>query len=316
MPCAVIAANNIERVNYMKYCTKCGSEMEDNAVVCPQCGNVAKVAQATAIAKPVKSSGIGIAALGLSIIGFMTGFIGIGILFDVIAVILAIIALMKSKRIPTKTGLPIAGLIIAGISLILMTFTFGSGYINNIFEVKNVEKMIDNIGQVTIESKEAITAAEEGYENLSEEDKAKISNYETLVTAKETYIDIQKEGMLAEAQHIDIATIAKDAENNINIAKENYDNKIITTNVVVNDIEEDSVKCAGSWEYMLYALQGIATSDTTIYFADNDDLLKVNKGEQIKVVGQVEVFNNNSYYLHNAYLLSDEEYAQVDNKSN
>ena len=300
----------------MKYCTKCGSEMEDNAVVCPQCGNVAKVAQATAIAKPVKSSGIGIAALGLSIIGFMTGFIGIGILFDVIAVILAIIALMKSKRIPTKTGLPIAGLIIAGISLILMTFTFGSGYINNIFEVKNVEKMIDNIGQVTIESKEAITAAEEGYENLSEEDKAKISNYETLVTAKETYIDIQKEGMLAEAQHIDIATIAKDAENNINIAKENYDNKIITTNVVVNDIEEDSVKCAGSWEYMLYALQGIATSDTTIYFADNDDLLKVNKGEQIKVVGQVEVFNNNSYYLHNAYLLSDEEYAQVDNKSN
>ena len=300
----------------MKYCTKCGCEMEDDAVVCPKCGNVAKVAQATAIAKPVKSSGIGIAALGLSIIGFMTGFIGIGILFDVIAVILAIIALMKSKRIPTKTGLPIAGLIIAGISLILMTFTFGSGYINNIFEVKNVEKMIDNIGQVTIESKEAITAAEEGYENLSEEDKAKISNYETLVTAKETYIDIQKEGMLAEAQHIDIATIAKDAENNINIAKENYDNKIITTNVVVNDIEEDSVKCAGSWEYMLYALQGIATSDTTIYFADNDDLLKVNKGEQIKVVGQVEVFNNNSYYLHNAYLLSDEEYAQVDNKSN
>ena len=300
----------------MKYCTKCGCEMEDDAVVCPKCGNVAKVAQATAIAKPVKSSGIGIAALVFSIVGFMTGFIGVGILFDVIAIILAIIALVKSKRTSTKTGLSIAGLIIAGISLILMTFIFGSGYINNIFEVRNVEKMIDNIGQVTIESEKAITAAEESYENLPEEDKAKISNYETLVTAKETYTNIRREEMLAEAQHIDIVTIAKDAENNINIAKENYDNKIITTNVVVNEIDEDSVKCAGSWDYILYALRGVAISDTTIYFADNDDLLKVNKGEQIKVIGQVEVYSDTSFYLHNAYLLSDEEYAQVDNKSN
>ena len=300
----------------MKYCTKCGCEMEDDAVVCPKCGNVAKVAQATTIAKPVKSSGIGIAALVFSIVGFMTGFIGVGILFDVIAIILAIIALVKSKRTSTKTGLSIAGLIIAGISLILMTFIFGSCYINNIFEVRNVEKMIDNIGQVTIESEKAITAAEESYENLSEEDKAKISNYETLVTAKETYTNIRREEMLAEAQHIDIVTIAKDAENNINIAKENYDNKIITTNVVVNEIDEDSVKCAGSWDYMLYSFQGIAISDTTIYFADNDVLLEVNKGEQIKVVGQVEVVDSDFYNLRNAYLLSDEEYAQVDNKSN
>ncbi len=300
----------------MKYCTKCGCEIEDNAVACPKCGYQSNPVQATAIANPVRSSGIGIAVLIFSIIGFLTGFMGIGILFDIVAVILAIIALIKSKRTPTKTGLSIAGLIIAGTSLILMTFTFGSSYINNVLEVKNVEKMIDNIGQVTIESEEAITAAEESYEALSEEDKAKISNYETLVTAKETYTHVRREEMLAEAQHIGIVGIAMDAEENINIAKENYDNKIITTNVVVNEINEDSVRCAGSWGYMLYALRGVAISDTIIYFADNDDLLKVNKGEQIKVVGQVEVSSDILFYLHNAYLLSDEEYAQVDNKSN
>ena len=122
----------------MKYCTKCGCEMEDDAVVCPKCGNVAKVAQATAIAKPVKSSGIGIAALVFSIIGFMTGFIIIGIFFDIIAVILAIIALLVSTKKHTSKGLPIASIIIA-VSSILFLCVLESGIFANLFFAKKAE---------------------------------------------------------------------------------------------------------------------------------------------------------------------------------
>lgn len=68
------------------------------------------------------SSGLGIASLILGIIGFLTAFIVIGILFDIIAIILGIIAIANKNQ---KSGLGIAGLIIASVSIIIMIF-FGA----------------------------------------------------------------------------------------------------------------------------------------------------------------------------------------------
>lgn len=54
-------------------------------------------------------------------------------------------------------------------------------------EVHSVENLIDNIGTVTMESGDAIKAAETAYENLSSKKKENVSNYDVLVTAKKEY---------------------------------------------------------------------------------------------------------------------------------
>lgn len=53
-------------------------------------------------------------------------------------------------------------------------------------EARNVEKMIEAIGAVSLESESAIVSAENAYEALTEEDKAEIENYEILTTARTT----------------------------------------------------------------------------------------------------------------------------------
>ena len=51
--------------------------------------------------------------------------------------------------------------------------------------VVNVEKLIESIGEVTVNSEEVIRVAEEAYAALSDEDKAAVENYETLVVARD-----------------------------------------------------------------------------------------------------------------------------------
>lgn len=65
------------------------------------------------------SNGLGIASLVLGILGFLTAFIIIGILLDIIAIVLGIIAIVSKKQ---KSELGIAGLIIGTISIILVIF--------------------------------------------------------------------------------------------------------------------------------------------------------------------------------------------------
>lgn len=53
-------------------------------------------------------------------------------------------------------------------------------------EARNVEKLIDAIGEVTLGSESAIISAENAYRALTEEDTAEIENYEILTTARTT----------------------------------------------------------------------------------------------------------------------------------
>lgn len=64
-------------------------------------------------------SGLGIASFVIGTIGFLTGFIAIGMYFDIIAVILGVIALISKKN---KKGFAIAGLLIAASGFIIMMF--------------------------------------------------------------------------------------------------------------------------------------------------------------------------------------------------
>ena len=51
-------------------------------------------------------------------------------------------------------------------------------------DVKNVEALIDAIGEVTVNSEDAITAAEEAYASLADEEKVNVENYEVLNSAR------------------------------------------------------------------------------------------------------------------------------------
>lgn len=51
-------------------------------------------------------------------------------------------------------------------------------------DVKNVETLIDAIGEVTVDSEKAITAAEEAYASLDDDEKADVGNYEHLASAR------------------------------------------------------------------------------------------------------------------------------------
>lgn len=98
------------------FCPKCGTELKEETVVCPQCGAVVSPA-APAAAK--ESSGLAVAALVLSILGFLTGFLLIGMALDVVAIVLGVLVFRKARKAPTKTGMALAGIIVAGFSLAL-----------------------------------------------------------------------------------------------------------------------------------------------------------------------------------------------------
>lgn len=51
-------------------------------------------------------------------------------------------------------------------------------------DVKNVETLIDAIGEVTVNSEQAITDAEEAYASLDDDEKADVENYELLTSAR------------------------------------------------------------------------------------------------------------------------------------
>ena len=54
-------------------------------------------------------------------------------------------------------------------------------------QISDVISLINNIGEVTLESEDKIIIAEEAYSSLNEEQKQKVSNYQTLVNARTTY---------------------------------------------------------------------------------------------------------------------------------
>jgi hypothetical protein len=56
-------------------------------------------------------------------------------------------------------------------------------------EVKNVERQIEGLGTITIDSESVIIEAEQAYNALSEDEKERVENYDKLVTAREEFTD-------------------------------------------------------------------------------------------------------------------------------
>ena len=85
-----------------------------------------------------------------------------------------------------------------------------------------VEKLIDAIGTVTLDSKEAIKAARGAYDALTEEQKAQVGNYQTLLDAEAKLADLQAADAVEKL--IDaIGTVTLDSEEAIKAARDAYD---------------------------------------------------------------------------------------------
>ena len=88
--------------------------------------------------------------------------------------------------------------------------------------VDAVEKLIDAIGTVTLDSEEAIKAARDAYDALTEEQKAQVGNYQTLLDAEAKLADLKAADAVEKL--IDaIGTVTLDSEETIKAARDAYD---------------------------------------------------------------------------------------------
>ncbi len=88
--------------------------------------------------------------------------------------------------------------------------------------VDAVEKLIDAIGTVTLDSEEAIKAARDAYDALTEEQQAQVGNYQTLLDAEAKLTDLQAADAVEKL--IDaIGTVTLDSEEAIKAARGAYD---------------------------------------------------------------------------------------------
>ncbi len=90
------------------------------------------------------------------------------------------------------------------------------------YAADGVEKLIDAIGTVTLDSEEAIKAARDAYDALTEEQKAQVGNYQTLLDAEAKLADLQAADAVEKL--IDaIGTVTLDSEEAIKAARDAYD---------------------------------------------------------------------------------------------
>lgn len=110
----------------MKFCSNCGKQLEDSATVCDACGTPTEqlpVLAPSSAPSPVKENpALGIVALILSIIGFLTGILTIGTYLDLLAILCSLFLLWKSQEKSLKTNLSVAALVTASLSALTCIF--------------------------------------------------------------------------------------------------------------------------------------------------------------------------------------------------
>ena len=155
-----------------------------------------------------------------------------------------------------------------------------------------VEKLIDAIGTVTLDSEETIKAARDAYDALTEEQKAQVGNYQTLLDAEAKLADLQ--AVDAVEKLIDaIGTVTLDSEEAIKAARDAYD--------ALTDAQKEQV---GNYQTLLDAeakLADLKAADAVEKLIDAIGTVTLDSEEAIKAA-------------RDAYdALTEEQQAQVGN---
>ena len=108
-----------------KFCTNCGTRLEENVKFCTSCGKpVEEGGQAQSYnSQVVVNNGTSQPTNGIAIAGFVVSLVSLGCcgLCSIVGLILSIIGLVKAKDYNGNSkGLAIAGIIISAISILLL----------------------------------------------------------------------------------------------------------------------------------------------------------------------------------------------------
>ncbi len=102
------------------FCKHCGKEINDSAVICPNCGVATD--NYTAVAKPAESSqkfnGFALAGMICAIVGLVGGNY-IFCMPSIVGLILSIVGMVKVKEYNSGYGFALTGIIISGIGLLI-----------------------------------------------------------------------------------------------------------------------------------------------------------------------------------------------------
>ena len=109
------------------FCTHCGAEIDNRAVICPHCGcateNYYRQAQPHAEQRENKPVNIlAIVGMVLGILSFWLGFLYC--ILPIVALILSICSFKKVKQLNSVRGFAIAGLVTSIISLCIWLFAW------------------------------------------------------------------------------------------------------------------------------------------------------------------------------------------------
>ena len=109
--------------------------------------------------------------------------------------------------------------------------------------VNNTIKLIDEIGEVTLDSEDAIRAARDAYDKLTESEKQRVSNYQTLLDAEAKYAELVAAAAdAAAAQAVEekiaaICTVTLDSKAAIEAARGAYDGLTDTQKELVENYQ-------------------------------------------------------------------------------
>lgn len=272
-----------------------------------------------------KKNGLGIVSLILGIVGFLTGFILIGIFLDIISIILGIIAIVSKKH---KSGLGIAGLVIASIGLLLMIligfiFSGTSSDDNSIEITSSTAENREEDSEKESDNKDVITSSdlditEYDYENTIGDTLHFLiikNNSPKTVEIHSNCTALDSSGTVIGADSSDLNALGSGCESilvdyfdsvsgidkyeyTLDVKEDTYYDSVIQDVEVKTSVQDDKViiTCtnngAESAEYVeAYALffeNGVLIDYGSTYIVDDDSELKVGAtiSEQIEIYGK------------------------------